>query len=65
MHGIAPGLVADLNGWVNRLLPAEGGIGQQAALGSESQSPAAPSLLTALAERAARENNEMDLPSMK
>ena len=65
VHGIAPGLVADLNGWVNRLLPGEGGIGQQVALGSESQSSAAPSMLTALTEKAARQNNEMDLPSGK
>jgi short-subunit dehydrogenase len=64
-NGIAPGLVSDINGWVNRLLPAEGGIGKQVALGSESESSLAPSWLTTLTERAARENNEMDLPSQK
>jgi short-subunit dehydrogenase len=62
-HGIAPGLVSDINGWVNRLLPGPGGIGTQAARGSESESSAAPSVLTTLTERAARENNEMGLPS--
>lgn len=63
VHGIAPGLVADINGWVNRLLPAEGGIGKQTAFGWESESSMAPSALTAPTERAARENNEMNLPT--
>lgn len=62
-HGIAPGLVSDINGWVNRLLPSAGGIGSRIALGSESESTAAPSVLTAMTEQAARENNEMGLPS--
>lgn len=62
-HGIAPGLVSDINGWVNRLLPREGGIGTQTAFGWESESKVAPSWMTALTERAARENNEMGLPS--
>lgn len=62
-HGIAPGLVSDINGWVNRLLPSAGGIGTQTALGSESESKVAPSVLTATTEQAARENNEMGLPS--
>jgi hypothetical protein len=63
LHGIAPGLTADLNGWVNRLLPREGGIGRQSAPGRESQSSLAPWWLTTLTERAARENNEMAIPS--
>jgi short-subunit dehydrogenase len=62
-HGIAPGLVADINGWVNRLLPRAGGIGTDTAFGWQSESKAAPSLLTAPTERAARENNEVELPS--
>lgn len=65
LHGIAPGLVADLAGWANRLLPGPGGIGNQIALGFESESRLAPSWLTTLTERAARENNEMDLPSIR
>lgn len=59
LHGIAPGLTADILGVVNRLLPAEGGIGQESRLGWQSESKAAPSWLTALTERAARANNEM------
>lgn len=62
-HGIAPGLVSDINAWVNRLLPSEGGIGTQTAFGWESESNLAPSPLTVPTERAARENNEMNLPS--
>ncbi len=62
-HGIAPGLVSDINGWVNRVLPGPGGIGTQSVLGWESESKIAPSWLTELTERAARANNEMGLPS--
>lgn len=63
VHGIAPGLVADMSGWVNRFLPGPGGIGTQTALGWESESKIAPSWMTTLTERAARANNEMGLPS--
>jgi len=63
LHGIAPGLTADLCGWVNRLLPGPGGIGTESALGKDSESSLAPSWLTALTERAAQANNEMGLPS--
>lgn len=62
-HGIAPGLVSDINGWVNRLLPGPGGIGMESARGWESESKIAPSWLTEPTERAARANNEMGLPS--
>ncbi|HZV06562.1 MAG TPA: SDR family oxidoreductase [Gemmataceae bacterium] len=64
VHGIAPGLVSNINGWVNRFLPGPGGIGTQTALGWQSESKVAPSWLTGLTERAARENNEMELPSL-
>ena len=64
-HGVAPGLVADIAGWANRLLPEAGGIGTDSAFGWESESSAAPSWLTTLTERAARANNEMDLPSVR
>ena len=58
-HGLFPGLTADLLGLVNKLLPGPGGIGRARAKGKDSQSSLAPSVLTALTERAARENNEM------
>jgi len=63
VNGIAPGLVSDINGWVNRALPEPGGIGTEKVRGSESESNVAPSWMTTLTERAARDNNEMGLPS--
>jgi NAD(P)-dependent dehydrogenase (short-subunit alcohol dehydrogenase family) len=59
IHGLLPGLTADVLGLVNRLLPGAGGIGQQRARGWESESAVAPSVLTTLTERAAARNNEM------
>jgi short-subunit dehydrogenase len=58
-HGIFPGLTADLLGVVNELLPGPGGIGTQRAKGEESESALSPSLLTALTDRAARQNNQI------
>jgi NAD(P)-dependent dehydrogenase (short-subunit alcohol dehydrogenase family) len=58
-HAVSPGLVARMFGVVDRLLPSPGGIGQQSARGSESQSRLAPSVLTALSDRAAQRNNEV------
>ncbi len=59
MHGLFPGLTADLLGLGNRLLPAPGGIGTAQAKGEESQSALSPSWLTALNEQAAQENNQI------
>jgi NAD(P)-dependent dehydrogenase (short-subunit alcohol dehydrogenase family) len=58
-HGIFPGLTSDILGAVNRFLPEPGGIGSGRASGAQSESSLAPSWLTALTEKAARENNEM------
>jgi NAD(P)-dependent dehydrogenase (short-subunit alcohol dehydrogenase family) len=58
-HGLFPGLTADILGNVNRFLPAPGGIGTRRAKGKDSRSPASPSWLTALSEKAARANNEI------
>jgi short-subunit dehydrogenase len=57
-HDLFPGLTSDLLGLVNRLLPKPGGIGSERALGRESHSALAPSLLTALGDSAAKRNNE-------
>ncbi|MEW6125652.1 MAG: SDR family NAD(P)-dependent oxidoreductase [Acidobacteriota bacterium] len=54
-----PGLTADCLSLVSRLLPAPGGIGTQTAKGRESASEIAPSVLTTLDEKAARENNQI------
>jgi len=56
---IAPELTAGLLSFINRLLPAAGGIGSARAKGSESQSSYSPSWLTLLGDRAARRNNEV------
>ncbi len=62
-HGLFPGLTADMLGLVNRLLPGPGGIGKRRAKGKESESALSPSVLTALNETAARNNNEMQADS--
>jgi NAD(P)-dependent dehydrogenase (short-subunit alcohol dehydrogenase family) len=54
-----PDLSTEILTLINRLLPEMGGIGQRAARGYESETSLSPSWLTALGERAARENNEM------
>ncbi len=51
-HGIAPGLVAEALGVVNRLLPRPGGIGQDALTGGESETALTASFLTTLGRRA-------------
>lgn len=58
-HGLFPGATTDLLGIINKLLPEAGGIGRARAKGKDSQSSLAPSVLTALSERAAAKNNEM------
>jgi NAD(P)-dependent dehydrogenase (short-subunit alcohol dehydrogenase family) len=55
-----PNTTAEMMSWVNRALPDEGGDAPtQLRKGRESQSEWSPSALTALGERAARENNEV------
>jgi NAD(P)-dependent dehydrogenase (short-subunit alcohol dehydrogenase family) len=55
-----PHLTAEMLAVVNRyLLPGPGGVGAEARLGRESESPLAPSLLTATTDGAARRNNEV------
>src|SRR5688572_20255693 len=58
-HGLFPGLSADLSSLVNALLPGPGGIGDRRAQGKESESAVSRSFLTALSQRAARQNNEV------
>jgi NAD(P)-dependent dehydrogenase (short-subunit alcohol dehydrogenase family) len=56
---LAPRLTTEILGLVNRVLPPMGGIGQRSARGYESESVAAPSLLTTLGDQAAARNNEL------
>jgi NAD(P)-dependent dehydrogenase (short-subunit alcohol dehydrogenase family) len=57
MHGLFPGLTADLLGLVNRGLPE--GAGGRAVKGEASTSAVSPSWLTVLDERAARRANQV------
>lgn len=59
LHGVAPGLMADILGLVNRVLPGEGGIGKKRAKGYESESPLSMSGLTERTQQAAVKNNEL------
>lgn len=66
-YGLFPGTVAAASAAANRwLLPAAGtggpdDVGTEARTGWQSQSPAAPGTLTALSDRAARANNEVNV----
>lgn len=59
VNGLFPGLVSDVLGLVNRLLPEPGGIGKERMKGHESESDISPSKFTEATEKAARRNNEM------
>jgi NAD(P)-dependent dehydrogenase (short-subunit alcohol dehydrogenase family) len=54
-----PELVASVLAGANRLLPRQGGIGPESALGKDSHSFLSPSAVTTLGERAAIKNNEV------
>ena len=59
VHGIFPGLTADLWSVANRLLPREGGIGKANAPGMASQTPLTRSWITKSLQTAALRNNEV------
>jgi NAD(P)-dependent dehydrogenase (short-subunit alcohol dehydrogenase family) len=59
VHGLAPGLVAQGLGLVNRLLPGPGGVGTRGVPGHQSQSAVTRSWLTALGDEAARRHNQI------
>jgi NAD(P)-dependent dehydrogenase (short-subunit alcohol dehydrogenase family) len=58
VHGVAPGLTADLLGVVNRLLPPPGGVTGAPVPGKASETPVTASPLTALGRRAAARYNQ-------
>ena len=58
-YGLFPELTSEIASLVNQLLPAAGGIGKAKTRGKESQSWLSPSILTALSDKAAAENNEL------
>lgn len=58
-RNLFPEATADILALAARLLPGPGGIGRKRAKGKESESALAPSILTALNDRAAVRNNEI------
>ncbi|APZ91806.1 SDR family NAD(P)-dependent oxidoreductase [Fuerstiella marisgermanici] len=58
LQSLFPELTRDILALMATVLPKMGGIGQQAARGYDSESAAAPSFLTELSQRSARENNQ-------
>ncbi len=59
LHGIAPGLMADVLGVVDRILPGPGGVGPEKRKGKESASAVSQSLLTRAGRKAAQRYNEV------
>lgn len=60
IDALFPEVTADLMAIVERILPGPGGIGAETKKGKDSTSWISPSLLTALTESAAIQNNELD-----
>ncbi|MBD2700031.1 SDR family oxidoreductase [Spirosoma sp. BT702] len=58
IQGVAPGLLAEIMGFVNTLLPNPGGIGEQPTTGIASETALSSSFLTKLTNEAAKRNNE-------
>lgn len=59
LNALFPELTSDIAAFANGFLPAAGGIGENHALGRDSQSATSPSVLTALSDAAALRNNEL------
>jgi NAD(P)-dependent dehydrogenase (short-subunit alcohol dehydrogenase family) len=59
MHNLFPEFTSEILSLVNKLLPAEGGIGKGYATGLESASFVSPSFVTSLIDKASYQNNEL------
>ncbi|GAB3687394.1 SDR family oxidoreductase [Spirosoma flavus] len=59
IQGVAPGLLSEIMGFANTLLPNPGGIGEYRASGAASETPLSSSFLTNLTDQAAERNNEI------
>jgi NAD(P)-dependent dehydrogenase (short-subunit alcohol dehydrogenase family) len=64
-QAFCPETFAGLLALMNRIMPGAEGMGKETHLGKESESWASPSPLTALTERAARRNNELEPEEVK
>ncbi|MGA0555625.1 SDR family NAD(P)-dependent oxidoreductase [Larkinella sp. VNQ87] len=58
VHGLAPGLTSEVLSAVNLLLPGPGGIGEQRALGKDSETSVTRSVFTTWTDDAAEANNQ-------
>jgi short-subunit dehydrogenase len=58
IHGIAPGLVADVMGFINDMLPAAGPGSTESRKGYELETDKSNNAFTAKTDKAARKNNE-------
>ena len=58
LQNIAPNLMGELMAVVNQTLPDPGGIGEQRALGRDSETDLTQSVLTTLTDQAAEQNNQ-------
>ncbi|WP_138993216.1 SDR family oxidoreductase [Larkinella sp. C7] len=58
VHGLFPGLTAEVLSVINMLLPAPGGIGEQRAKGKDSESSLSRSVFTTRTDDAAEANNQ-------
>jgi NAD(P)-dependent dehydrogenase (short-subunit alcohol dehydrogenase family) len=59
IHGIAPGITADVLSIVNRILPGAGGIGEERRRGKESETGLTRSPITKAGRKAAKRYNEV------
>jgi short-subunit dehydrogenase len=59
IHGIAPGFVADVMGFINEMLPEAGPGGTSTHKGYELETDKSRNAFTASTDKAARKNNEM------
>lgn len=60
LHNWLPGPWADVMALMGRMMPGPGGVGKARRLGAESHTRIAPSVLTALTEKAVRDNNQAE-----
>ncbi|MCK8490321.1 MULTISPECIES: SDR family NAD(P)-dependent oxidoreductase [Spirosoma] len=59
IHGFAPGFITDMMALANEMLPGPGGIGEQRAVGKDSETALSESVVTRLTDDAAVANNEI------
>lgn len=59
IHGVAPGFVADVMGFINEMLPEAGPGGMNTVQGFQAESEKSTNFFTSSTDKAARKNNEV------